>query len=90
MREEIPKHLDRFFGKSCPRGKVDALGAVDKKGIKEGRALPGMTRAGVIFAIGYPPEHATPSLDASAWKYWRNRFATTLIHFEGGKVAKVQ
>ena len=89
-QEGIPKHLDRFFGKSCPRKKADALGSVDRRGIKEGRALPGMTRAGVILAIGYPPEHATPSLDASAWKYWRNRFGTTLIHFDGGKVVRVQ
>jgi len=88
-QEGIPKHLDRFFGKSCPRKKADALGSVDRRGIKEGRALPGMTRAGVILAIGYPPEHATPSLDSSVWKYWRNRFGTRLIHFEGGKVARI-
>ena len=86
LRQEIPKHLDQFFGKTCPKKQVDALGKVDRQGIKEGRALPGMTKAGVILAIGYPPEHATPSLDGSVWKYWRNRFATTLIHFEDGKV----
>lgn len=90
LRQEIPKHLDQFFGKTCPKKQADSLGSVDRQGIKEGRALPGMTRAGVILAIGYPPEHATPSLDSSVWKYWRNRFATTLIHFEGGKVARVQ
>ena len=90
LREDIPKHLDRFFGKTCPRKKADALGSVDRQGIKEGRALSGMTRAGVIFAIGYPPEHATPSLDPSVWKYWRNRFGTRLIHFEGGKVARIE
>ena len=90
LRQEIPKHLDQFFGKTCPKKQVDSLGSVDRQGIKEGRALPGMTKAGVILAIGYPPEHATPSLDVSAWKYWRNRFATTLIHFEDGKVARIQ
>jgi hypothetical protein len=90
LRQEIPKHLDQFFGKTCPRKQADSLGSIDRQGIKEGRALPGMTRAGVILAIGYPPEHATPSLDGSVWKYWRNRFATTLIHFEGGKVARIQ
>jgi hypothetical protein len=88
-QEGIPKHLDRFFGKSCPRKKADALGSVDRQGITEGRALPGMTRAGVILAIGYPPEHATPSLDSGVWKYWRNRFGTRLIHFEGGKVSRI-
>lgn len=90
LRQEIPKHLDQFFGKTCPKKQVDSLGKVDRQGIKEGRALPGMTKAGVILAIGYPPEHATPSLDGSVWKYWRNRFATTLIYFEDGKVTRFQ
>jgi hypothetical protein len=90
LRDPIPKHLDRFFGKTCPRKKADALGSVDRQGILEGRALPGMTKDGVILAIGYPPDHATPSLESNLWKYWRNRFATRLVTFERGKVEKIE
>lgn len=89
LKDPIPKHLDRYFGTACPRKKIDALSGVNRQGFKEGRILPGMTKEAVILAVGYPPEHATPSLDSTTWKYWRNRFATTNVHFQGGKVAKL-
>jgi hypothetical protein len=89
MKDPIPRHLDRYFGKACPRKKIDALTGVNRRGFKEGKILPGMTKDALILAVGYPPEHATPSLQSQTWKYWRNRFATTNVHFAGGKVAKL-
>jgi hypothetical protein len=89
LKTPIPKHLDRYFGTSCPRKKIDALAGVNKRGFKEGKVFAGMSKDAVILAVGYPPEHATPSLDGKVWKYWRNRFATTNVSFEGGKVAKL-
>jgi hypothetical protein len=88
MKDPVPKHLDRYFGKACPRKKIDSLTGVNRQGFKEGRILTGMTKEAVILAAGYPPEHATPSLDSTVWKYWKNRFATRMVHFEGGRVAK--
>jgi hypothetical protein len=88
MKDPVPKHLDKYFGTACPRKKIDALAGVNKQGFKEGRILTGMSKDAVILAAGYPPEHATPSLNSTTWKYWRNRFATTNVHFQGGKVAK--
>ena len=88
MKDPVAKHLDKYFGTACPRKKIDSLTGVNRQGFKEGRILPGMTKDAVVLAAGYPPEHATPSLESNTWKYWRNKFATHSIVFQGGKVAK--
>ena len=89
LRDPIPKHLDRFFGTKCePR--LETLSEVDRKGIRAGTALTGMTKRGVILAIGYPPEHATPSLDGDVWTYWKNRFGKMHVHFSDGKVVGIR
>ena len=84
------QHLDRIFGTGCNSTKASALSSIDRQGIKEGRALTGMTKQGVIYAIGYPPDHATPSTDSDAWTYWRNRFRRFIVHFSNGRVTTVQ
>jgi hypothetical protein len=90
LRDSVPKHLDKYFGASCDKAKVQQMSKADQDGIAAGRVAEGMTRDGVILAIGYPPEHATPSLEANAWRYWKNRFGTMLVHFEGDKVVRIQ
>jgi hypothetical protein len=87
LRDPIPKHLDKYFGKKCTS--LDTLSEIDRKGIRAGAASPGMTKRGVTLAIGYPPEHATPSLDSDVWTYWKNRFGKMQIHFADGKVTSV-
>ena len=89
LRESIPKHLDRYFGKKC-EPKLESLSEVDRKGVQSGSVLPGMTKRGVILAIGYPPEHATPSLDSDTWTYWKNRFGKMQVHFTGNKVTEIK
>jgi hypothetical protein len=60
------------------------------KGIEEGKAYPGMTREGILTALGYPATHRTPSLDAGTWVYWTNRFGTLAVEFDAkGNVTKV-
>jgi hypothetical protein len=85
-------HLDKVFGppKSCPEKKIAKMSKADREGIKQGRVAPGMTKTGVTIAIGYPPEHATPTLDMDEWRYWRNRFNTMLVMFKDGKVTRTQ
>lgn len=88
MTEGVQTHLARYFGESCDAGA--SLGAADREGIAAGRVAPGMTKAGVIKAIGYPPPHATPNLESPQWRYWKNRFDTFIVHFEGETVTSVQ
>jgi hypothetical protein len=66
------------------------LPAVDRKGVAEGKAYPGMTKEGVRIALGYPAAHKTPSLDGNTWYYWTNRWKPFAVEFDGtGKVSKI-
>jgi hypothetical protein len=80
-----------YFGPKCDEAKLKSLSKIDQEGIASGRAQVGMTREGVLLAMGRPPFHANPSLDAPEWMYWRNRFARTAIQFdEKGKVINIR
>ncbi|MBN1141365.1 MAG: hypothetical protein JXB25_06170 [Deltaproteobacteria bacterium] len=66
------------------------LSKIDRKGIAEGKAYVGMSREGVMAALGYPAAHRTPSLEASTYIYWKNRYGTVAVHFnQQGKVIQV-
>ncbi|HIE06990.1 MAG TPA: hypothetical protein EYP64_02980 [Desulfarculaceae bacterium] len=70
---------------------LKGFSAIDLKGIKKGKAYKGMTKKGVMTALGYPAAHETPSLDDNQWKYWRNRFRTVVVEFNSkGKVVNVR
>jgi len=72
-------NLQKYFGTKCDASAVQKLSAIDQKGIKEGKAFIGMSKQGVLYAIGYPPSFET-STKASAWKYWFDK--KTFIHIE--------
>ncbi len=70
---------------------LKGFSAIDLKGIKKGKAYKGMTKKGVMTALGYPASHETPSLEDNQWKYWRNRFRTVVVEFNSkGKVVNVR
>jgi hypothetical protein len=80
-----------FFGPKCDQAKLKSLSKVDQEGIASGRAQVGMTREGVLLAMGRPPFHANPSLDVPEWMYWRNRFARVAVQFDDkGKVTNIR
>jgi hypothetical protein len=80
-----------YFGPKCDEAKMKSLSKVDQDGIATSRAQVGMTREGVLFALGRPPFHANPSLDSPEWLYWRNRFGKLAVQFdEQGKVVSVR
>lgn len=79
--EDLKTNAAKYFGKECNKDKVAKLSEKDQEGIKLGKALVGMSKQGVIYAIGYPPLGRTPSTDASTWKYWFNRFNTFDVIF---------
>ncbi|HLK12186.1 MAG TPA: outer membrane protein assembly factor BamE [Candidatus Binatia bacterium] len=58
--------------------------------IEAGGVEPGMTKEEVLTSLGYPPAHRTPSLDASDWHYWQNRWHQFVVYFDGDRVSRVQ
>ncbi|MCF8068333.1 MAG: outer membrane protein assembly factor BamE [Desulfobacterales bacterium] len=80
--ESLKEHLNKFFGPKCNNAEVKKLSEVDQNGISMGRASIGMTKKGVLYALGYPPMHVTYSLDMNVWTYWKNRFVKMEIEFD--------
>jgi hypothetical protein len=80
------------FEKLFAKSKVDLSGftKLERDHIKSGTVAKGMRKKAVLVAIGYPPQVATPSLDADQWTYWSSRFNKFIVHFKNGKVAKIQ
>lgn len=72
--EPFIDHLKRFFGPSCPREEIEALSELDRRGLREGRPIVGMTRRGVLLAMGPPPRHVNPDpKGAPTLMYWKGR-----------------
>lgn len=84
-------NIQKYFAPSCKKSALSKLNAIDKKGLKSGKVYKGMTKAGVILAIGYPPVHKTPTTEGKVWKYWTNRFNTFNVIFDdNGKVKYIK
>lgn len=89
--EPFSDHLLRFFGSECDPSAVETLSETDQEGIRDGVAEPGMSRQGVIYAIGYPPRHVNPRLEADEWTYWSSRFDRFIVEFDDdGMVANIR
>ncbi len=84
-RLPIEQHAQRLFGPSCPD--LASMSPEDQSGIQNGRVYQHMTRAGVIIAMGYPPEHRTQTLNESVWRYWRTRMGQMEVYFTGDQVS---
>lgn len=93
--ENVPKHtiddMQTAFEKIAKPSQVSLrrFSAAQRDAILSGRAIKGMNREAVIAAIGYPPQHQTPSLQADDWLYWGNRFNRFIVHFKKGRVDKI-
>jgi hypothetical protein len=76
--------IDQYLGliTSPTPVSLDAFSKQDRKGITDGKAYPGMTKKGVMTALGYPATHRTPSPDSNTWIFWRNRFGTYVVQFD--------
>ena len=88
VKADRGEHFGQFFAQQCDD--VTGLSEIDQQGIAMGRPLEGMTKQGVVYAMGLPPDHKTPSLDQDLWTYWRNRYVTTTIRFENGVVVEIK
>ena len=99
------QYLDRIFLTEPPRlaaASAPAATSKKKKGaaaaapgnkfakqIEQGIVEPGMTKADVLLAIGYPPAHRTASIEQPIWTYWRNRWDVFMVYFDGDKVDRI-
>lgn len=84
--------IDGIFKRTFGKEKVSLDGFTEReqRNIRNGTIAIGMSKKAVLQAIGFPPSHRTPSLDASFWTYWRHRLGTYVVSFNEDKVAKVE
>ncbi|MFO1076602.1 MAG: hypothetical protein U1E73_02630 [Planctomycetota bacterium] len=94
--ENVPKHtkgpVEQAVDRVLSPQPIDVSGfsAEEQQGIREGRAMPGMSRAAVLAAMGPPPESGTPNLDAMQWRYWDSVVTSFLVTFDAaGTVVNV-
>ena len=85
---DMAKVKKRLLGTS----KVDISKSSKKiqDAIKTGQVITGMTKQEVLEAYGYPPAHATPSLDSNSWKFWKTRWNTMIVYFTKDKVSRIK
>ncbi len=70
---------------------LDGFSPIDMKGIQEGKAYLGMTKEGVMVALGYPSPHKTKAPDADTFVYWKDGRQTLTVEFNAdGKVANIK
>ena len=86
--DDVYQAFDKLLAKQPVE--LSKFSRLERKNIDVAKAGKGMTQAAVLVAIGYPPIIRTPSLDSDKWTYWSGRFNTFIVHFEKGKVARIQ
>jgi hypothetical protein len=64
---------------------LKGLTGLDRQGVEQGRALKGMSKRGVMTALGYPASHRTPSLESNSWTYWKDRYRTFRVQFDNSE-----
>jgi hypothetical protein len=84
----IDELFSRYFLETDPRRQLARLPAETRALIETGDIANGMTKDEVLMALGYPPAHRTPSLEAPIWTYWQNRWHEFTVYFEGDRVAR--
>lgn len=68
----------------------EGLNDADRKGIQAGKAIVGMSKQGVLIALGYPAKHYTQSFEQNRWTYWKNRYNKYTVEFdESGRAIRI-
>lgn len=71
--------MERMLGKKPVN--LSKFNKVERSAIAKGTVVKGMRKDAVLVSRGYPPAHATPSLETEKWRYWKNRWATMYVVF---------
>jgi hypothetical protein len=93
--ENVPKFtkddMQTAFKKIAGLNKVNLnqFTSAEQGSILTGQVKKDMGKKAVLTAIGYPPQHVTPSLDSNDWTYWSNLFNRFIVHFKNGKVDSI-
>ena len=89
MRLSLKAYLDKIT--SPEPVSLEHFGETDLKGIRDGKAYAGMTKEGVMTALGYPVTSKTPSPDTDkVWVYWADTKRSYKVEFDdAGKVKSV-
>lgn len=83
-------HISMYFGRECTRPEPGPFTDEELAAISAGKVVEGMSKAAVVYAIGYPPGHATPNLDVDEWSYWKSRHDRIAVTFDQGRVVNVR
>ncbi len=88
--QSLEDNFKLVFAQSCKESKqkIKTLSEINQKGIKDGKPLIGMSKEGILFAMGRPPIHATPSLDSNNWTYWKNKWGRKVLEFDDKGILK--
>lgn len=93
--ENVPKFtrdsMAIAFSKIAGTNKVDlnVFSPDEQASILAGQVKVGMRKNAVLAAIGYPPQHETPTLEANSWTYWSNLFNRFIVNFKNDKVDSI-
>ena len=79
MRMPVIQYINLIT--SNKKDSLSQFESLDRKGIRNGKAYLGMTKKGILVALGYPAIHKTPSLKNKYWIYWQNKWLTSTIKF---------
>lgn len=89
-RQNLREWAQRMIVPQNPKERIADWPSAAREAIDSGKIALGMSREQVIVALGYPPAHATPSMDAPRWKYWYDTHGTyDVVWDDAGRVRDV-
>ncbi|MDA0989643.1 MAG: hypothetical protein O3A51_02685 [Verrucomicrobia bacterium] len=72
----------RLFTTKTKKALLAGFSRDELAAIEAGQVRKGMSKAAVLVAYGYPPEHRTPSTNLNDWIYWLDRYRTRTVQFD--------
>ena len=88
-QKPIEEVLPQIFSREPHPVDLERMSPADRQGVELGIARLGMSKTGVVVALGSPPSHETPTLQDDVWTYWKNSFTRFFIRFADGVVVEV-
>lgn len=82
-RQNLKHWAQQMIVAQDPKDRIANWPAAARKAIDAGRVALGMSKEQVIVAVGYPPAHATSSMDQPQWKYWYDTHGTYMAVWDG-------